>query len=75
MFGHEKPSIGHLHGTAHGRRVRMWQLYGEAMELASQLLPAKHALTIDAQKARRTLTLGQRGSLGEWRPLPSGELT
>lgn len=29
----------------------MWQLYGEAMELASQLLPATHALTIDAQKA------------------------
>lgn len=30
---------------------QMWQLYGEAMELASQLLPATHALTIDAEKA------------------------
>lgn len=40
---------------------QMWQLYGEAIELASQLLPAKHALTIDAQKAAAS-------ALDRWSP-------
>lgn len=45
---------------------QMWQLYGEAMELASQLLPAKHALTIDAQKAASS-------ALERWSPGPESD--
>lgn len=44
---------------------QMWQLYGEAIELASQLLPAKHALTIDAQKAAAS-------ALDRWSPASPG---
>lgn len=44
---------------------QMWQLYGEAIELASQLLPAKHALTVDAQKAAAS-------ALDRWSPASPG---